>query len=1022
MPSSTPLPGSSGGPGRARPWRALLAAAVVAGLTAAAAPGVALAAPAPSPAPGATTDSAPGSATGEGTSAAASAASARAVESGEQVEVIAERTELSTTYANPSGTFTRETHAVPIRVRQAGKLVDVDPTLVKAADGSVRPKAATVGMAFSGGGDAPMATISRDGRSMTMDWAGKLPEPKLSGDTATYPEVLPGVDLKLRASVSGYQQLLVVKDQEAARNPELKKLRFDLATQGVSAKADAAGNLTAVNPAGQEVFTAPTPSMWDSSGVSADAPATAKSRKARSVDAALAAPQPAPAVEAQGFTPAVGAKETTMPVKLASGALEMVPDQKLLTAPDTVFPVHIDPYVSGARNNWTAVSKSYPTTSYWNKSDNVARVGYEQDTGGVWRSFFTMDSRNLNDANKNIVKSTFRIKNTHSWSCTKKPVELWDTGTISSATTWNKQPGWSNKLATLTDAKGWGTGCPAGNLEFDNTANAKKAQAGKWATMTLGLRASESDTFGWKKFDAKTAVVSTEYNTPPALPTSIGTSPATQCNASPYAAVGNTDVQLYGTVNDPDGGTVKGHFRVWPTGATTGNVFEQTVSVTSGTVARVTVPKATFKDRTSYSWQVRADDGRTASAWTDVCRFTVFKDRPSEQPDVSSPQFPDGAAGWPTDTSPIRTEGVFTVTNGGGKDIASYEYWSTLDATVRTVKPAAIGGSVTIKLTPTKAGPHTLNVRSLDRAGNRSDARGYVFYANGAATPDKAGDINGDGHPDLWAVDEQGTLQRYFGDGTGKATKAAEAASATGAYKNAKITARGDWTDDNFEDLLALIPDAVEKRDRLWIHPNDGSGAVDPAERRELNVWDEENAHFRGASQILAIGDVDGPLDLDGDGVIGADDRQAYPDLIVKKGDHLWLYFGSASGYLDEYLEQPPVLLGQGGWSNYDLMAPGDHTGNGRVDMLARAKTNGELRLYEGKGPEGQGLGSGHTVVGNGWTTEYRPLVTAAPAVTTDGKSGVWATGPGGELYFYPGVRGSGVAAGPNLKGYAALG
>ncbi|MFI6639250.1 VCBS repeat-containing protein [Streptomyces sp. NPDC050504] len=1015
MPSSTPLPG------RARPWRALLAGAVAAGLTAAA-PAAAIAVPSPAP------DAAPRPTTGEG----APSASARAVASGEQVEVIAERTERSTTYANPSGTFTRETHSVPIRVRQAGKLVDADPTLVKAADGTVRPKATSVGMEFSGGGDAPMATVSRDGRSMTMDWAGKLPEPTLSGDTATYPEVLPGVDLKLRASVTGYQQLLVVKNREAAARPELKKLRFDLDSEGVAVRADAAGNLTAVNPAGQTVFTAPTPSMWDSSGVPADAPAAATSRKARSVDTALSAPQAAPAVEAGGFTPAVGAKETTMPVKLASGTLEMIPDQKLLSAPDTVFPVHIDPYVSGARNNWTAVSKSYPTTSYWNKTDNVARVGYESDTGGTWRSFFTMDSRNLNDANKTIVKSTFRISNTHSWSCTKKPVELWDTGTISSATTWNKQPAWSNKLATLTDAKGWGTGCPAGNLEFDNTANAKKAQAGKWTTMTLGLRASESDTFGWKKFDAKTAVVSTEYNTTPGVPNGLGTNPATQCNANPVAVIGNTDVQLFAKVADADGGTLQARFKVWPTGKPEA-FFEPLASATSGTVARVTVSKGSFADRTPYTWQVRAEDGKAKSAFSATCSFMVLKDRPSHKPDVSSPQFPDGADGWPAGTSPIRTEGVFTIANGGAKDVESYEYSSSVDPTVRTLKPAKPGGDVTVKLTPMTVGSHTLTVRSLDRAGNGSDPQSYLFYANGLKTADKAGDINGDGHPDLWAVDGEGTLQRYFGDGTGKVTKAAEAASEKGAYKNAKITTRGDWTSNQFEDLVALIPDPVENYNRLWVHPNDGKGAIETAEKqkptdepkvveRELKVHEEENAHFREADQILAIGDVDGPLDLDGDGVIGSDDRPAHPDLIVKKGDHLWLYFGSSSNHLDEHLDQPPVLLGQGGWSNYDLMAPGDHTGNGRVDMLARSKTTGELRLYEGKGPEGQGLGNAHTVIGNGWTPAYRPLATAAPDITGDGRSGVWATGAGGELYFYPGIRGGGTAIGTSLKGYLDLG
>ncbi|MFC7636611.1 FG-GAP repeat domain-containing protein [Streptomyces thermogriseus] len=269
-------------------------------------------------------------------------------------------------------------------------------------------------------------------------------------------------------------------------------------------------------------------------------------------------------------------------------------------------------------------------------------------------------------------------------------------------------------------------------------------------------------------------------------------------------------------------------------------------------------------------------------------------------------QFPSGDDGWPVNTSPVRTTGQFVVTPGGATDVAAYEYWSTQDTTVRTATPATLNGTVTIELTPTKAGAHYLYVRSVDRAQNKSDLMAYLFYVNGAAAPDKPGDLNGDGHPDLWAVDGTGTLQRYFGDGTGTAVKASQAASANGQYTDTKTTRRGDWTDDGFEDLIVLKHDATEQRDRLWVHANDGTGGIDQANVRELNVWGPENDHWQGADQILAIGDVDGPLDLDGDGTIGPNDRPGHPDLLVRKGDQLWLYFGSPSGYLDEYVEQPP--------------------------------------------------------------------------------------------------------------------
>ncbi|MBQ1089534.1 VCBS repeat-containing protein [Streptomyces sp. B93] len=967
----------------------------------------------------------------------------RAAETGERVEVTAERTEYSTTFANPGGTLTQETHVVPVRVRQNGRLVTADPTLVRGKDGVVRPRATTVGIEFSGGGaaeDTTMATITRDGRALSLDWAGALPEPVLDGDTATYPEVLPGVDLKLRAGVTGFQQLLVVKNRQAAASPQLRQLHYALGTEGVRADTDAAGNLTAVDPAGQEVFTAPTPLMWDSSGIPAE-PAAAT---LRSADAGLAAPQSAPQATDQEhhFDPAVGAKQAALETDVEGDVLKLTPDQKLLGDADTVYPVHIDPFVSGARNNWAAVAKKYPDTAYWNKSDNVARVGYESDTGGTWRSFFTMDSRNLHG--KTIVKSTFRIKNTHSWSCTKKAVTLSLTGAISSTTTWNKQPTWSTTQATVTDAKGWSSSCPAGNLEFSTLDAATKASANKWNTITLGLKASETDTYAWKKFDASTAVISTEYNTPPAAPSALDTIPSTKnstgCgDTAPYGFIGDTDVYLTAKGSDPDGGTVTVRFHLWATGHHPNDdpngvmIVNQTVAVTSGAVAKLRVAKSTLVPHIgaasgNFSWKAQASDGTLTSDWTPTkgapgCRFVFDPERPSTPPTASSAQFPNGDDGWPADTSPVRTKGDFVITPGAAKDVASYEYWSTLDATVRTATPAALNGSVTLSLTPTKAGPHYLYVRSVDRAQNKSDLLSYLFYVNGAAVPDKPGDLNGDGHPDLWAVDGAGTLQRYFGDGTGAALKASGAASTAGKYTSGKTTRRGDWTDDGIEDLLLLRPDTVEQRDRLWIHANDGTGAIDTSDVRELNVWEPENDHWQGADQILAIGDVDGPLDLDGDGTIGPDDRPGHPDLLVKQGDQLWLYFGSPSGYLDEYLEQPPVLIGNGGWSGYGIAAPGDATGDGRVDMIARNLSTGVLYRYDGTGPNGEGLGAGATRVqiGTGWTPANRPLVTSVPNVKGDGHPSVWATDSSGTLLFYPEIKGSGVNVGSGLSGFRAL-
>ncbi|MGH4029361.1 FG-GAP-like repeat-containing protein [Actinomycetota bacterium Odt1-20B] len=967
------------------------------------------------------------------------AASRKAARTGERVEVLSHRTQFDTVYANPDGTFTEETAAAPVRVKQDNSLVDVDTTL-RLQDGAVRPKAVDVGLEFSSGGDAPLVTITRNNRSLTVDWPGKLPTPRLEGDTAVYPEVAPGIDLRMQAGVDGYQQLLVVKTREAADNPLLKKVRYGLDADGVSVSTDPTGNLTAVNPAGQEVFTAPAPEMWDSAGVpdtQLSAATNAKSAKPKDVAALLDEQGDKPATRNEDvFEPRYGATTTRMPLKASSDELVVTPDQKVLSDPDTVFPVYIDPTVSSPRLGWTAVSKKHPSTSYWNHSSKVARVGHESETSGTWRSFVQFDPRKLHG--KQITKSTLRIKNTHSWSCTKKPVEAWLTGAISSATTWNKQPSWWTKYATVTAAKGWSSSCPAGNLEFNVKGATADAAAKKWTKVAFGLRASESDVHAWKKFDASTAVLSTEYNSVPNKPSSLDTVPSTRVNNScgdkgTYVTVGNTDVQLTAKVSDPDGGSVTARFHLWPTGkhdTSPGIVVDRDVKVSSGGIARTTVSKSLLAKHLgaangNYSWKVQARDGKANSDWNPTsgapgCRFAFDPNRPSNPPGITSTQFPDGQDGWPENTSPARTEGTFTLSSAGIKDVAKYEYWTDWDPKVRSVNAPSAGGSTKVKLTPPSTGPQRVFARSLDKANNKSDTRTYLFYANPTGKTDEPGDLNGDGNPDLLALHNTGQLRMYAGQGNGRIGTTSDAS--TQDFTGSLITRRGDWTEDGYEDLITTT--GAKGSRQLHIHPNNGfgyactsygeeaNGSACGDGRRDLSLYDPANDHFKNADQILAIGDVDGPTDLDGNGKIDEWDLPSFPDLLVKEGNHLWLYYGHATGYLDEYAE--PVLIGDGGWSGYDLAAPGDVTKNDHVDLLARKRSTGELFTYEGTGPAGEGLGSGtRKLTATGFTPAARPLLTSATDADNDGVPDLWATtnNTSQGLHFYPRLTAGGLGA-----------
>lgn len=958
-------------------------------------------------------------------------AQVEAAETGQPVEVLAQRTEASQVFADPDGTFTQDTYALPQFVRQNQKLVPIDTTLKANADGSLSPKATEVDVRLSGGGEGPLATVVRDGRSMSWSWPEPLPNPEVDGDTLTFGNVLTDVDLKVRTSSAGFSSLLVVKTAEAAADPALKQVELGLESDGLAVSADDHGNLKAVNPAGEEVFTAPTPLMWDSTAAAPAAPA------ARSARSAPTGPPP-PAHE---FEPGYGAQQAAMGLSVEDGKLTLAPDQALLTGKDTTYPVLIDPVVSGSRHSWTIAYKKYPNSSFFNGANwgssgtTTARVGFENETNALARSFFRMNTANLWSTNKVVSSATFRIKNTWSWSCTDRTVELWQTGAVFASTTWNKQPTWAKKQSSVNQSLGWGSGCPAGNLAFNVTAGARDAIAGKWSILTLGLRASsETDVYAWKKFDANSAVMSTTYNTVPNVPNSLDTVPSSGgCDTvAPYTTIGNTDVTLTAKVSDPDGGTVRAQFRLWGTNNLAGGaeIFNQIVSVTSGSVAKVKVPKVTLQThlaaaKGNFGWKVQALDASAGSAWNPAsatCRFDFDANRPSNPPTISSQQFPDGSDGWPANTGRARTAGTFILGNGGINDVKSYEYWTDWDPTVRTVTPSTDldgDGRIDAKvvLTPPSAGSQRIYVRSLDAALNRSDRASYLFYADGLAIPDKAGDLNGDNNADLYGVRSNGELWLYPGQGNGYVGTGATASISD--FTGAGITHHGDWTGDGFEDLIAAIPGDGGKS--LHLYPNNGVGWACTArneqadghsracqyDRRELRVADPANDHWENADQILAIGDVDGPLDTNNDGIIDVD---GYPDLLVKEGDFLWLYFGSNSLYLDT--TRAPVLLGSGGWPNYDLVAPGDRNGDGRVDLVARHKTSGELRLYQGRGPSGEGLGDNHTVIGSGWTSAHRPLFTAVPDAGSDGKADIFATGSDGNLHYHSNLSGSGVVVG----------
>ena len=627
--------------------------------------------------------------------------------------------------ATPSGAVKLSHRFRPVRVRQAGTWVPVDTTLAPQADGTVAPKATTTGVVFSGGGTGPMVTISAAGKTLTVGSpVGTLPDPQLdptTPDTATYPEVLPGVDLQLRADVDGYAQVLVIKDRQAATNSKLAALRFALSGKGLTTKADKAGNLRFTDAKGHLVFAGNTPQMWDASEPAAATTSSAASGTGR---------------------------RASMATTVTGDAITVTPNAKLLADPATRYPVYLDPGVTANRSTWAQVDSATPTTAYWNGAGD-AQVGTPNGGTDVWHSYFTLDLSTTPVAGTYISAATFNLNETWSASCTAKAMDLYATSPISSATTWNNQPGTVTWQSQATVAKGFSSSCPAGTVSMDATDGVRTAAGSSASVVTLGLAASnETDSTAFKKFSNNPTldITYTAYPTTSAL----STSPTTPCVAGSNRPYINTAMPLLqARITDPEGASVRPEFSWSTTGGTAVGSAQPTPGLASGQLFGTTVPAGQLTNGSSYAWKVRGYDGTVWGPWSTTCEFTVDTTAPSAAPSVSSTTYPSGGWGGATGTA-----GTFTLGASGVGDVASYRYGLDIDPNA-AINATTLGGAASLSLTPESDGPHTLKVRTQDRAGNLSPVTTYTFNVGtgavlspGPAHVGRQGDAASTGHVD----------------------------------------------------------------------------------------------------------------------------------------------------------------------------------------------------------------------------------------------------------------------------------
>lgn len=652
---------------------------------------------------------------------------AEAETTGEPVEIESKRSSTDTLYANPSGTLTRETSSTPIRVRTDDGWEAVDLTLVK--DGSTyRPTMASGEVLLSGGGTGPLLTTTTDGVTSSISWRGDLPTPSIDGPTATYPDVLPDVDLRMTVSEVGVSQVLVVHSAEAASDPKLREVSMGAHVEGGSLVSEA-GGYQVQDEGGQVVAIAPAPVMWDSSGTIMDV------NREQVPDASTEA------IDQRTTGPAHGDEINPVDLELTDDSLVLRPDRAALDGPDVEYPVYIDPVsMQETPQAWGMLFKQHPDSSFYKWTDEAGQGVGHQNYNGVSTKRLTFQYGTKAVAGQQIINATFTARLRWSASCATRSVNVYRISSVSSGHTWNNQPTWGPLQDTKAISAGWADCYPNGrDVAWDVKSGVQEiADAGR-TTIALGMRVSdETDPLTWRRF-RHTATLRIEYNRRPYTASSVMIA-GKLCVADPVTLLGaqTSAPAMSAVVKDPDGNNVRARFQF-----DGGYYIDQSTNdrlapsgVKSGTRSALTMPvspsNGTMPDGT-WSFRVRANDSHGAlGRYSAKCTFKI-----------------DSTPGWTpriVDNNPEArwTSGRSSVVIHPAEDKAAdtARYAVTVDddqpPTNKRYTPTAADKSITVALPESGKpdllpGKHVIRAWAYDAAGNVSPVASHVISVESAA-------------------------------------------------------------------------------------------------------------------------------------------------------------------------------------------------------------------------------------------------------------------------------------------------
>ncbi|RBY96562.1 hypothetical protein DQ237_07985 [Blastococcus sp. TF02-8] len=478
-----------------------------------------------------------------------------------------ERTEFTTTYANPDGTQSYRQSTTPLNVQdEDGDWQPIDVDLEAERSGRVEADAHPLSPSFAPAADGAgllQVEVGGDSVSLGFENAARGRKVEVDGATATYEDVAPATDLEYEVTPGSVKETIVL---DRAPKPGKNSWRFTLATDGLTPRLAEDGSVELVDGDGGVPVMLPPIETWDSAGGGTEPPALT------------------------GGT--YGLQQTGN-----KWVLTVTVDEAWLQAPERVYPVSVDPtFTYTAMDTRAYRSNGYTCTNCGVKIGNsMAGTAANPDTYN--RTAVKFDYSAL--WGKNVVNAQVDVARINPTTFQK----AWE-ATIHHATALNYN-GVGQLLGTgVVGDVGRLTG-PALTQFVRDRVNARDPNA---YYMLVGTEQSRVGTY-------KNLTATMTVDVGSAAPAPVMTAPANDAVLTSL-----TPTLSVNPVTDPDGEPVSYCFRI-ATGADgkTGAVVDSGCRPSTSW----TVPEGVLADGVAYTWLASAYSGTTMVTNPAVGRFKI---------------------------------------------------------------------------------------------------------------------------------------------------------------------------------------------------------------------------------------------------------------------------------------------------------------------------------------------------------------------------------------------------------------